>query len=62
MSKPDILTTKQAAQELGLTERRIRALIGAGRLKADRFGQRSHAIRRSDLDAVRVRKPGRPQR
>lgn len=53
------LTTKQAAERLGVSERRVRAMITAGQIKAESFG-RSHVIREKDLAAVADRKPGRP--
>lgn len=53
------LTTKQAAERLGVNEQRVRALIGAGRLKAEKFGK-AHVIREKDLAAVADRKAGRP--
>ena len=55
----EMITTKQAAQELGVTLHRVRVLIWEGRLPAKKFG-RDWVIRKSDLDLVRVRKPGRP--
>ena len=55
----DLITSKEASEELGVTVRRVLALIQAGKLKAHKLG-RDWVIRRSDLDLVRVRKPGRP--
>ena len=55
----DLLTTKEAAKELRLSVRRIQALIGTGKLPAQKIG-RDWIIRKADLDLVRVRKPGRP--
>jgi excisionase family DNA binding protein len=55
----DFITTKEAAKELGVTVRRVQALIRAGRLSAQKMG-RDWIIRMVDLDKVRVRKPGRP--
>lgn len=55
------LTTKQAAERLGLSEQRIRALIGNGRLKAESFG-RSHVIREKDLASLVIAKRGRPRK
>jgi excisionase family DNA binding protein len=52
-------TTKEAAAELGVSIRRVQALIAAGRLKTTRFGQ-AHQIDRDDLDQVRERRPGYP--
>jgi excisionase family DNA binding protein len=54
----DLISTEQAARELGVTRRRVQALIQSGRLKAKKVG-RSYVIRPKDLEAVRVRKPGR---
>ncbi len=54
-----MLTTKEAAERLGVSVRRINALIESGQLPSERFG-RSHAIRESDLMLVEDRKPGRP--
>lgn len=57
--KGEMISTKEAAKELGVTTIRVRALISAGRLPAQKIG-RDWIICRSDLDLVRVRKPGRP--
>jgi excisionase family DNA binding protein len=54
----NLITTEQAATELGVTRRRVQALIQSGRLKATKVG-RVYVIRPKDLEAVRVRKPGR---
>ncbi len=56
-----LLTTKQAAAVLGVTDRRVRAMIGAGRLPAHQLG-RDYAIEKRVLDIVAKieRKPGRP--
>ena len=53
------ISTRAAAAELGVSPRRILALITAGRLHATRLG-RIWLIAPADLDAVRVRLPGRP--
>lgn len=53
------LTTEQAAERLGVTPSRVRVLIRAGRLPAQRFG-RAHIINESDLKLVEDRQPGRP--
>lgn len=55
----NLITTKQAAAELGISDSRVRQLILAERLKAERVGSQL-LIRPRDLDAVRERKPGRP--
>lgn len=56
-----ILTTKEAAERLGVTVRRVSALIEAGRLPAARFG-RAYMIKESDLKLVEDRSPGRPSK
>jgi excisionase family DNA binding protein len=58
-SNPMNLTTKQAAERLGVNEQRVRALIKTGRLKSEKFGV-AHMIREKDLAAVMERKAGRP--
>jgi len=55
------LTTKQAAERLGISAVRVRALIASGHLKAKKLG-RDHLIREADLKAVAHRKPGRPRK
>lgn len=57
----EYLTTAEVARELGVTVRRVQAMVKAGRLPASRFG-RSLMIRRADLSRVRDRRPGRPAR
>lgn len=54
-----LLTTKEAAERLDVTSTRIRAMILAGRLPAEKFGH-VHMIREEDLALVADRKPGRP--
>ena len=56
-----MLTTRQAAERLGLCEQRVRALIAAGRVKSEKLGH-VHMIQEKDLAAVAIRKPGRPPR
>ena len=51
--------TTQAAKELGLSTGRLRQLILAGRLKAEKIG-RTWLILPRDLDAIRNRPTGRP--
>jgi excisionase family DNA binding protein len=55
----EFLTTKQAAERLGITPRRVQALIEAGRLPANKFG-RDYMIKEADLNLVKDRKVGRP--
>jgi excisionase family DNA binding protein len=56
-----LLTTKQAATVLGVTDRRVRAMIVAKQLPAHQLG-RDYAIEEASLKAVAKieRKPGRP--
>lgn len=56
----DLISTEQAAADLGVSRRRVQALIKSGRLKATKVG-RVYVIRPKDLESVRVRKPGRPK-
>jgi excisionase family DNA binding protein len=53
------LTTAQAADELGVSQRRVQAMIEAGQLTASKYG-RDWMISMVALNAVRDRKPGRP--
>lgn len=53
------LTTKETAERLGVTVRRVNDLIMSGRLPATRFG-RAYMIKESDLKLVENRSPGRP--
>jgi excisionase family DNA binding protein len=55
-----MLTTAQAAQKLGISSRRVLALIQAERLPAEPFGP-TYMIREKDLALVKNRKPGRPR-
>ena len=57
----EFLTTKQAAEKLGITPRRVQALIESGRLPATKFG-RDYSIREKDLKLVENRKVGRPKK
>jgi excisionase family DNA binding protein len=54
-----MLTTPKVAERLGVTTRRVLALIKAGRLPSQQFG-RDHLIKESDLKLVEDRKRGRP--
>ncbi len=53
------LTTSEVAGRLGVSLRRVRALIEAGRLPSVQYG-RDHLIKEADLKLVADRKPGRP--
>jgi excisionase family DNA binding protein len=55
-----LLTTAQAAERLGVSPRRVVALITAGRLPAAKFG-RDWVIREADLAAVQRLPQGWPK-
>lgn len=57
----DMLTTREVAERLGVTQARVRALIQNGRLPSQQFG-RDHLIKEADLKMVEDRKPGRPSK
>jgi excisionase family DNA binding protein len=57
----EFLTTKQAAEKLGITPRRVQALIEVGKLPAQKFG-RDYMIKEKDLKLVEDRKVGRPKK
>ena len=54
-----LLTTKEVADKLGVSVRRVHALIHAARLPAEKMG-RDYFIKEKDLRLVQDRKPGRP--
>jgi excisionase family DNA binding protein len=54
------LTTVEAADRLGITPRRVRALIQSEQLPAEKKG-RDYLIEEKDLRLVKNRKPGRPK-
>lgn len=56
-----LLTTNEAADRLGVTRRRVLALITDERLPAQKFG-RDYMIDERDLKLVEDRKPGRPRK
>ncbi len=55
----DLLTTKETAKKLGVSVRRVQAMITDGVLPAQKIG-RDYVIKESDLKLVEDRKPGRP--
>jgi excisionase family DNA binding protein len=57
----DLLTTEEVAGRLGVTATRVRAMIAAGRLPAEKYGV-VYLIKESDLKLVEDRKVGRPQK
>jgi excisionase family DNA binding protein len=57
----EFISTEQAAEELGVTIRRVQALLKDGRfIGAQKFG-RDWMIPRSAMAGVMVRKTGRPK-
>ena len=59
----DYLTTAQVAKRLGVTRRRVQALIKRGQLEADRYGK-AYLISEEQLQAFLERRrtePGRPK-
>jgi excisionase family DNA binding protein len=56
-----IIGTTEAARRLGISDARVRALIMSKRLKAVKVGG-AWLIDPKDLDAVKVRKVGRPRK
>ena len=59
MSEVNSLTTREVAERLNISMRRVRALIESGQLPSKQYG-RDHLIKESDLELVKDRKPGRP--
>ena len=55
----DLISSKEAAEKLGLSIRRVQALITDGRLPAQKIGN-SYIVREKDLELIRGRTPGRP--
>lgn len=55
----NLISTKEAANRLNISARRVQTLIAEGRLKARRIGN-SFAIEESDLRLLNERTNGRP--
>ena len=55
----NLISTREAADRLGVSVLRVQQLIWAGRLPAQKVG-RDYVINESDLKLVGDRKPGRP--
>lgn len=58
------MNTIQAGIMLGVSERRVRALIAKGKIKAEREGLRRWKVSRASVAAYAQtdRRPGRPKR
>ena len=55
----DLLSTREAAEILEISDARVRQLIYAGKLPSQKIGQ-MNLIKKSDLELVKDRKTGRP--
>ncbi len=56
-----MIGTAEAGRRLGITANRVRALIKAGRIPAQKLA-RDYFIEEKDLKLVKNRKPGRPKK
>ncbi len=56
-----LIGTKEAAEKLGLSIRRVQALITKNQLKAQKFG-RDYMIRESALTSIKAGVVGRPKK
>jgi excisionase family DNA binding protein len=57
----DFITSKEAAEILGISHRRVQELILNQRLPAQMYGG-TYLIKKLDIDLVRERKRGRPKK
>lgn len=55
----DLISSKEAAEKLGVSLRRVQALITSGKLPAQKIGN-SYVVQEKDLESVKARTPGRP--
>ncbi len=55
----DLLSTREAAEILEISDARVRQLIYAGKLPSQKIGQ-MNLIKKSDLELIKDRKTGRP--
>lgn len=56
----DLISSKEAAEKLGVSLRRVQALITSGKLPARKIGN-SYVVKEKDLELVKERPPGRPK-
>jgi excisionase family DNA binding protein len=61
MNKPTLYSTAEVARILGVSRRRVLALIKAGRLPAQKISG-VQVVESSSIMAVWHRKPGRPKK
>ncbi|MGB7923439.1 MAG: helix-turn-helix domain-containing protein [Pyrinomonadaceae bacterium] len=57
----NLLTTREAAERLGVSAGRVRQMVADGQLPAQRIG-RDNFVKESDLTLVEDRKRGRPSK
>ena len=57
----DPITTAEAARIIGISDSYVRVLIAAGRLTAERFGNKSHILSRKQVTAFKRVPRGRPK-
>jgi excisionase family DNA binding protein len=58
----NLLTVSQAAALLGVSARRVRAMIGAGTIKATKVNDRLYLVAKSALKGIKIHgKAGRPK-
>lgn len=57
----NLLTTSEVAERLGVTVKRVQAMIRDERLPAEKRG-RDYFVREVDLKLVEDRRPGRPRK
>lgn len=57
----NLISSKEAAEKLGISLRRVQALITNGRLPAQKIGN-SYVVNEKDLELVKERTPGRPKK
>jgi len=55
------ITTKETAEKLGISTSRVRQMVLAGQLQAEKFG-RDLMINETELENVSERKTGRPKK
>lgn len=60
--RDEYVTIAQAAEIRGVSRRWIAALVARGELPFEELGPRAKLIRRSDLAALALKRPGRPRK
>lgn len=57
----DLLTTNEVAEIIGISDVRVRQLIYAKKLPAEKIGN-TIVVKREDLNLIKDRKSGRPRK